>query len=303
MNIAIVLFIFSNALQAKAYDYDYDYDYDYWDYDFCNDDWYLTCDGDFCTDKTEYIDIETEVPIPNTNFKKLDYDYFAVLTNSALKECSPSLGIRDFAYCAKSCQNITSDSVNVWDYKEACTFLKKGWINSDGSINEDVKTKYNEISGMSENINKCFSNSEKKKARSRSMKKSMKGIGNPKVKRKEKKSSTRGKSSKQIKKGGKKGKNNHRRSNQRRKRITKGRRGQSKRRPRRDTKGKKDKGKDKKKKKKQQKAEGKRLLKSLELSALPSSDIVKKLECMDEKLRDGLYSCVENILKNASNEQ
>jgi len=302
MNIAIVLFIFSNALQAKAYDYDYDYDYDYWDYDFCNDDWYLTCDGDFCTDKAEYIDIETEVPIPNTNFKKLDYDYFAVLTNSALKECSPSLGIRDFAYCAKSCQNISSDSVNVWDYKEACTFLKKGWINSDGTINEDVKTRYNEISGMYENINKCFLNSEKKKARSRNMKKSMKG--NPKVKRKERKSSTREKSSKKFKKGGKKAKNNHRRSKQRRKGITKGRRGQSKRRPRRDTNGKKDKGKDKKKKKKQQKAEGKRLLKSLELSALPSSDIIKKLECLDDKIRDGLYSCIENILKkNAGNEQ
>ena len=188
----------------------------------------------------KYIDIETEVPIPNTNVNKLDYDYFAVRTNTALKECTPSLGIKvgtmnicaflrmiktctqDFAYCAKSCQNITSDSVNVWDYKEACTFLKKGWINSDGTINEDVKTKYNEISGMSENINKCFSNSEKKKARSKSMKKSMKGIGNPKVRRKEKKSGTRGKLSKQMKKGGKKAKNNHRRSNQRRKRMKKG---------------------------------------------------------------------------------
>ena len=228
---------------------------------------------------------------------------------------------QDFAYCAKSCQNISSDSVSVWDYKEACTFLKKGWINSDGTINEDVKTRYNEISEMSENINKCFSNSEKKKARSRNMKKSMKG--NPKVKRKERKSSTREKSSKKFKKGGKKAKNNHRRSKQRRKGITKGfvifyicpkilsismldlgRRGQSKRRPRRDTNGKKDKGKDKKKKKKQQKAEGKRLLKSLELSALPSSDIIKKLECLDDKIRDGLYSCIENILKkNAGNEQ
>lgn len=76
----------------------------------------------------------------------------------------------------------------------------------------------------------------------------------------------------------------------------------SRRRPHRDTKEKKDKKKDKNKKKKLQKAEGKRLLNSLELGALPSSDILKKLDCMDEKIRDGLYSCVENILKkNASN--
>ena len=70
----------------------------------------------------------------------------------------------------------------------------------------------------------------------------------------------------------------------------------SRRRPRRDTKE-KDKKKDKNKKKKQQKAEGKRLLKSLELGALPSSDIMKKLDCLDDKIRDGLYSCVENILE------
>ena len=70
----------------------------------------------------------------------------------------------------------------------------------------------------------------------------------------------------------------------------------SRRRPRRDTKE-KDKKKDKNKKKKQQKAEGKRLLKSLGLGALPSSDIMKKLDCLDDKIRDGLYSCVENILE------
>ena len=38
-----------------------------------------------------------------------------------------------------------------------------GWINSDGAINEDAKTRYNEISGLSESINECFSKSKKKK--------------------------------------------------------------------------------------------------------------------------------------------
>ena len=96
MNIAFALFIFSNTLLAKACDYDYDYDYDYsdYDYDYCNDEWYMTCDGDFCTDKTEWISTETEVPIPGTNLKQLDYEYFDVLKISALKECTPSLGIK-----------------------------------------------------------------------------------------------------------------------------------------------------------------------------------------------------------------
>ena len=74
---------------------------------------------------------------------------------------------------------------------------------------------------------------------------------------------------------------------------------QSRRRPRRDTKAKKDKAKEKKKKKKekQQKAERKRLLKSLGLSALPSSDVEDKLHCMKWKIWDGLESCIKKILQ------
>ena len=73
----------------------------------------------------------------------------------------------------------------------------------------------------------------------------------------------------------------------------------SRRRPRRDTKAKKDKAKEKKKKKKekQQKAERKRLLKSLGLSALPSSDVEDKLHCMKWKIWDGLESCIKKILQ------
>ena len=120
--------------------------------------------------------------------------------------------IQDFAYCAKSCQNITSDSVDVWKYREACKFSRKGWINSDGTINEDVKKRYNEISGMGESINKCFSNSEKKKAKSRNKTKSMQGKGKTKDKGKGKQRSSKLKASRKMrrrkmKKGGKKAKN------------------------------------------------------------------------------------------------
>ena len=72
-------------------------------------------------------------------------------------------------------------------------------------------------------------------------------------------------------------------------------------RPRRDTKAEKDKGKEKKKKKKQENAERKRLLKSLNLSVLPSSDVRRKLSCIEGKIQDGLESCIEKILqRNAS---
>ena len=100
MNIAIiVLLIFSKALLATAYDYDYDYhDYDYHDYDYCNDEWYLACDGDFCTVKTKSIYIEREVEIPDTNLNQLNYNHFDILTYSALKECAPSLGIKVYTH-------------------------------------------------------------------------------------------------------------------------------------------------------------------------------------------------------------
>lgn len=96
MNIAsIVLFIFTNAI--LAYD---SADYPYWvDYDdgYCNDDYYA-CEGDFCMEKTDYFDIEKEAPIPNTNLTQLldSHRHFRVLRVSALKECTPSLGLKVF---------------------------------------------------------------------------------------------------------------------------------------------------------------------------------------------------------------
>ena len=64
----------------------------------------------------------------------------------------------------------------------------------------------------------------------------------------------------------------------------------------RDTKAKKDKGKEKKKKKK----ERKRLLKSINLSALPSSDVVSTFDCIKWKIWNGLDTCIHDILRNAS---
>ena len=85
--------------------------------------------------------------------------------------------IQDFAHCAKTCKNLRSKIVNSWEYREACQFLRKCWINSNGTINEDIKTRYNEISGMSKSISECFPNSEKKNAMPRNTKKTRKRMG------------------------------------------------------------------------------------------------------------------------------
>jgi len=101
MNIEFSLFILSNvfllteAYDYDYYDYDYDYDYnDYYDYDYCNDLWYSTCIGDYCTEKTAWVGLQKEVLIPETNLSHLDYEYFDILTVSAISECTPSLGIK-----------------------------------------------------------------------------------------------------------------------------------------------------------------------------------------------------------------
>ena len=101
MNIEFALFILSNvyllteAYDYDYYDYDYDYDYnDYYDYDYCNDLWYSTCIGDYCTEKTAWVGLQKEVLIPETNLSHLDYEYFDILTVSAITECTPSLGIK-----------------------------------------------------------------------------------------------------------------------------------------------------------------------------------------------------------------
>jgi len=313
MDIAIALFIFTNAFiglgLADDYLYYDDYD-DYYGYHYGYDDYWCpegdwrTCEGDFCADKTDWIYIEKEVQISGTNLIHVDYDYYEVVMISAQKECAPSLGIKDFAQCAKSCSNITSDSVGVWDYVEACNFLRKGWINSDGTINEEAKTRYNEIGGVSESINECFSKSKNKKLSRKIKNKSGKKVAKKKnnVKKSKKRSGKRN-----PKKGKKDGKNKKRSKDRRRRkgklrRYNRGKQVKSRRRPRRDTKENKDKAKEKKKKKKQQKSERKRLLKSLKLIALPSSDVIDQLDCMEWKIREGLESCIEKIIqqRNAS---
>ena len=42
------------------------------------------------------------------------------------------------------------------EFREACDLRRKGWINIDGSVNESIRTKYDEIEGLSDQINDCL---------------------------------------------------------------------------------------------------------------------------------------------------
>ena len=41
-------------------------------------------------------------------------------------------------------------------YREAFDLRRKGWINNDESVNESIRTKYDEIEGLSDQINDCL---------------------------------------------------------------------------------------------------------------------------------------------------
>ena len=92
MNFFPSLLLLSHILLVKS---SYDY-YDYYDCDSEYSDYF--CEDDFCTEKTQYVSLEreTETPIRDTNLIAIDsyYDYFYVLKESGIRECSPSLEIK-----------------------------------------------------------------------------------------------------------------------------------------------------------------------------------------------------------------
>ena len=65
------------------------------------------------------------------------------------------------ATSARECSELKSDfGVNIWELREACLARKKGWIKEDGSIDEEIKTKYAVVGGDS--IAGCFETKSKK---------------------------------------------------------------------------------------------------------------------------------------------
>lgn len=107
MNFLPGLLLLSHILLVKGDQYDYYDYYDYYDHDYCE---YMTtyesddylCEDDFCMDKTQRVSVEfeTEAPIRDTNLMEIDtyYEYFNVLRESGIRECSPSLEIKVIKY-------------------------------------------------------------------------------------------------------------------------------------------------------------------------------------------------------------
>ena len=58
------------------------------------------------------------------------------------------------------CHEIFSQKISwnkIWEYREACDLRRKGWINKDGSLSEDIRTKYDYLNnGVSDQINECL---------------------------------------------------------------------------------------------------------------------------------------------------
>ena len=65
----------------------------------------------------------------------------------------------------KDCKELKTENydINIWEVREACEYKMIGWLNEDASINEEVKTKYDALDGVSEDIAECLQEKNTKK--------------------------------------------------------------------------------------------------------------------------------------------
>merc|ERR1711915_275584 len=309
-----VLFLLFMTSYTTAYPKDYDYtDYDYDDYDhdyyyfYDETEYFLdygSCENDeFCVYKEMWVDVSNETKIGNSSLVKIDYDYHDIRTDSAINECTPSLGIKDFADTVLSCQNLSSSEVKPfgrWALIEICEFRKMDWLKEDGTIDAILKTKYSELEGVSEQIASVILGNKKKnekrslkagsniKLRKSKMGKSRKSN----IKNKKGKKSFKNKKKSQFPKGGKS--ENYPRG----KKVSIGKMGKvqfDKIRSMTKQKPKKNKGKSTQDKNKLKK-EKKKFLKSVAMTSLPTLKVLEKLEEIHWKITSGLEECVEKVL-------
>ena len=55
----------------------------------------------------------------------------------------------------------------------ACVFYKKDWLNKNGTINDSIRTKYDEIPGVSRSISKCLNSNLTEGGKGNQMKKTV----------------------------------------------------------------------------------------------------------------------------------
>jgi len=174
--IVLVLLILATYATADHYDYDY-YDYDYYDYYYdyyCYDydyglDYYLKyydcLDVEFCVDKEMWVYADKETIIGNTSLVQVDREYYDIKTDSAIMECTPSLGIKEFADVVLSCLNdVTACEIkkfDKWDLIKICDFRRKGWLVENGTISTNLTTMYNELEGASDKIDEILNGKTK----------------------------------------------------------------------------------------------------------------------------------------------
>ena len=65
---------------------------------------------------------------------------------------------KDFAGCVKDCSTLKHNKRSGFDngIQMICMFYKKDWLNQNGTLNNSIRSRYDEIPGVSENINKCL---------------------------------------------------------------------------------------------------------------------------------------------------
>jgi len=172
-----VLVLLILATYATAY-YDYDYYYydyyDYYDDDYCYDydyglnyylKYYDCLDVEFCVDREMWVYADLETIIGNTSLVQVDREYYDIKTDSAIMECTPSLGIKEFADVVLSCLNdVTACEIkkfDKWDLIKICDFRRKGWLVENGTISTNLTTMYNELEGASDTIDEILNGKTK----------------------------------------------------------------------------------------------------------------------------------------------
>ena len=65
---------------------------------------------------------------------------------------------KDFAGCVKDCSTLKHNKRSGFDngIQMICMFYKKDWLNQNGTLNNSIRSRYDEIPGVSKNINKCL---------------------------------------------------------------------------------------------------------------------------------------------------
>jgi len=276
---------YDNDYDYYDYDYDFDYDYDY-DYDaYYLESKYYYCDDSFCVYYTTAVSLEKEKSVGDTKLVEVTNSRHYIETSSAIDECTPSLEEKDFADVALGCENAVPGNVYIyneyWYYELAtvCKFGKQGWVNKDGTINQDLLlAKYNELEGVSEEIFEILSNDGYGY-----------GYGQKKT-RSSKKSKKKNKSllQKRMRNRGNKRKNSQVTENQKQNLNRFG--------ERLPKKGKE--GKQARRTGKTSKQEMDDFLAWSDLTSLPSKHDYYKLTDIDRVLQDGLETCIETTLNS-----